>query len=94
METVHEFNARVLHKLVQMQNFEIFKQWGRMGSEGGIADDAYGLFLFFSKFFQIRGICTSININAIGDIGVENRVIQFQEGWLINKILHTIQAVQ
>ncbi len=78
---LHEFNARVLNKLVQRQNFEIFKRWGHLGSEGGIADDVYGLFLFFSKFFQICGICTSININAIGDIGVEHRVIQFQKGW-------------
>jgi hypothetical protein len=57
VETVHEFNARTFKKLVQRQDFEIFKQRCRMGSEGGISDDAYGLFLLFSKFFQICGIC-------------------------------------
>ncbi len=51
VKSVLEFNARVLYKLTQRQYFEFFKQWGRMGSERGIADDAYGLFLLFFEFF-------------------------------------------
>ncbi len=61
-----------------------------MGSEGGITDYVYGLFLLYSKFFQVSGICTSINVNAISDIRVEHGIIQFQEGGFINKILHTV----
>ncbi len=34
-------------------------------------------FCFFSNFFQISGICTSVNINAIGDIGMEHRLVQY-----------------
>ncbi len=48
-----------------------------MGSEGGITDYAYGLFLLYSKFFQVSGICTTINVNAIGDIRVDHGVVQF-----------------
>jgi hypothetical protein len=44
-----------------------------VGSERGIANYAYGLFLLYSKFFQICGICTTINVNAIGDIRVVRR---------------------
>jgi hypothetical protein len=68
VETVHEFDARIFNKLVQRQDFEFFKQRCRMGSEGGITDYAYGLFLLNYKFFQVSGIFTSINVNAISDI--------------------------
>jgi hypothetical protein len=65
---MHEFYARVLNKLVQRQYFKFFEQWRSMGSEGGIADDGYGLFLLFSNLFQISSVCTTLNINAIRDI--------------------------
>jgi hypothetical protein len=75
--TVHEFDARLLNKLVQRQDLELFKQRCRMGSEGGITDYAYGLFLLYSKFFQVSRICTTVNVNAIGDIRVEHGIVQF-----------------
>jgi hypothetical protein len=73
VKTMHEFYARVLNKLVKRQDFNffisfLFEQWGCMSSEGGIADDAYGLFLLFLNFFQISSICTTINVDAIRDI--------------------------
>jgi hypothetical protein len=65
---MHEFYARVLNKLVKRKDFKFFEQWGCMSSEVGIANDAYGLFLLFSNFFQFSSVCTTINVNTIGDI--------------------------
>jgi hypothetical protein len=72
---MHEFNGRVLNKLVDRQYFKFFEQLGRMGSQGDITDDAYGLFLLFLNLLQISGVCTTININAKRDIREEHQVV-------------------
>jgi hypothetical protein len=43
--TVHEFDARIFNELVQRQNLELFEQRSRVGSERGITNYAFGLFL-------------------------------------------------
>ncbi len=50
--TVHKFNTRIFNKLVQRQNLELFEQRTRVGSERGIANYAYGLFLLYSLSFS------------------------------------------
>jgi hypothetical protein len=46
-------------------------------------------FCFFQIFSKLV-VFGHPYINAIGDIGMEHRVVQFQKGWFINKILHTV----
>ena len=65
VEVVHEFYARIFDQLIQWQNFQLFEERGRVGSEGGITNYAYGLFLLFTNFFQLSSIFTTIEINAI-----------------------------